>query len=256
VVNGRLRCLGSSQHLKLRYGNGFEVNIKTMTADDQTIDAFINSLSSQQEKAAFIVPGQNRLSKSQILSLCSSLGKPERVSVIEDEDQGKLIKDVLQVDGFVNVKTFANWWLTEDQADKLKAFFQNLQSFHLESILLERSSAHSFRYRVVNPATSSQPMTLSLGQLFQHFEAAKLNLQIQEYSIGQTTLEQIFNELAASEDNPEIAVRQSSDTHERPSAPIFPGLHADVNVLDEVGSSHLPLVITTSSSSSAANAII
>jgi hypothetical protein len=30
VVNGRLCCLGSGQHLKHRFGNGFEVNIRTM----------------------------------------------------------------------------------------------------------------------------------------------------------------------------------------------------------------------------------
>ena len=29
-MNGRLRCLGPAQHLKLRFGNGFEVNIKLM----------------------------------------------------------------------------------------------------------------------------------------------------------------------------------------------------------------------------------
>ncbi len=29
VVTGRLRCLGSAQHLKHRFGNGLEVNIKT-----------------------------------------------------------------------------------------------------------------------------------------------------------------------------------------------------------------------------------
>jgi hypothetical protein len=34
VVNGKLRCLGSSQHLKHRFGNGFEVNIKTLSPSD------------------------------------------------------------------------------------------------------------------------------------------------------------------------------------------------------------------------------
>lgn len=29
MVNGSLRCLGSGQHLKHRFGNGFEVNIRT-----------------------------------------------------------------------------------------------------------------------------------------------------------------------------------------------------------------------------------
>ena len=37
VVNGRLRCLGSSQHLKHRFGNGFEVNIKTLAPTEESL---------------------------------------------------------------------------------------------------------------------------------------------------------------------------------------------------------------------------
>jgi hypothetical protein len=37
VVNGRLRCLGSSQHLKHRFGNGFEVNIKILSPSEDSM---------------------------------------------------------------------------------------------------------------------------------------------------------------------------------------------------------------------------
>ena len=33
MVNGRLCCVGSGQHLKHRFGNGYEVNIKATTVD-------------------------------------------------------------------------------------------------------------------------------------------------------------------------------------------------------------------------------
>ncbi len=41
--------------------------------------------------------------------------------------------------------------------------------------------------------------------IFHRFEAAKQTLHAQKYSVGQTTLEQIFNQFAASQDNPEEA---------------------------------------------------
>jgi hypothetical protein len=37
MVNGKLSCLGSPQHLKHRFGNGFEINIRTKTAKKEDI---------------------------------------------------------------------------------------------------------------------------------------------------------------------------------------------------------------------------
>lgn len=37
MVNGRLRCLGSAQHLKHRFGNGFEVNIKMQAPTEESL---------------------------------------------------------------------------------------------------------------------------------------------------------------------------------------------------------------------------
>ena len=45
---------------------------------------------------------------------------------------------------------------------------------------------------------------MPLASIFRHFEDAKLRLNIEDYSVGQTTLEQIFNQFAASQDNPEV----------------------------------------------------
>ena len=36
-MNGRLRCLGPAQHLKARFGNGFEVNVKLALPDTGVI---------------------------------------------------------------------------------------------------------------------------------------------------------------------------------------------------------------------------
>jgi hypothetical protein len=58
------------------------------------------------------------------------------------------------------------------------------------------------------PATASgaasPKMQRALSDIFAKFEAHKAALRILEYSVGQTTLEQIFNQFAAQQDNPEV----------------------------------------------------
>jgi hypothetical protein len=83
---------------------------------------------------------------------------------------------------------------------------QAVQPMHLEddnsrcyAQMLERRSANSFRYRL--RVTPSQPA--ALAYIFRCFELNKQVLQVQEYAVGQTTLEQIFNQFASSQENPE-----------------------------------------------------
>jgi ABC-type multidrug transport system ATPase subunit len=47
MVNGRLCCLGSSQHLKSKYGSGYQIEISTNKFDDEStaaLRAFLNGL--------------------------------------------------------------------------------------------------------------------------------------------------------------------------------------------------------------------
>ncbi len=67
--------------------------------------------------------------------------------------------------------------------------------------LLERSSATTFKYRLKTPPSAGG----SLANIFRQFEGGKASLRVQDYSIGQTTLEQIFNQFASTQDNPEVA---------------------------------------------------
>ena len=45
---------------------------------------------------------------------------------------------------------------------------------------------------------------MGVGALFAGLEGARAALGIQEYSVAQTTLEQVFNQLAAHQHNPEV----------------------------------------------------
>ena len=97
--------------------------------------------------------------------------------------------------------------------------------------LLERSTAHNFRFRLqvnvsalgaiceqkassaASVGASASVGSSALAYIFRNFESNKHRLRVQEYSVGQTTLEQIFNQFAATQDNPEVAAIHNNNNN-------------------------------------------
>lgn len=253
MVNGRLCCIGSGQHLKHRFGNGYEVNIKTeavsysqcrelllqvaidlndgRTAADAklllrrnvSLSLLLTDLTSlsmdEWERMGLVL-----LSRGEVVALCdviesarrtpSSSSSP-RKTLIGPMQSGSILEDVLAADGCVSLKMFFEWWVAEDMSDAIASFMK--EEFPNRSKFLERSTLLNFRYRIFksDPAEAEasaemeasakvHAITSSLSEIFAKFERRKATLSVQEYSVGQTTLEQIFNQFAARQDNPEV----------------------------------------------------
>src|SRR3546814_14099407 len=89
-------------------------------------------------------------------------------------------------DGHLKLESVLAWWLAEDFANDIDKFINS--AFDSQTVLLvERSTAHSFRYRI-------NDMSLSLSQMFGKFEEGKGEANIESYSMCQTTPEPIFNQ--------------------------------------------------------------
>lgn len=216
-MNGSLRCLGSGQHLKQRYGDGYEVDIKIKFASIESMSVLANQL----VEAGIIKPNNgaaelspihdeesidNSSTKSEahiyhktritceLSEVCNALMEPNRMKLITPNGEGGTIYDMKQTDGDVVLHTFLEWWIAQDDAIRLESF---MTKYFPGAALLERSTAHSFRYRIPTKE-------MSLANVFRQFEESKSYLNIEDYSVGQTTLEQIFNQFAASQDNPEM----------------------------------------------------
>ena len=256
MVNGRLRCLGPAQHLKLRFGNGFEENVKLSLSEQTEIDAALQAVnrvlqasatpllpsalhtsSADQEAPAVVNLDSQVISREQIVTVCEGLDQARRAQLVAPFHSGAMLHEALQsstADSTVEkegvpVRMFLEWWLAEQAADALEAFMA--REFGARAQLLERSTAHNFRYRVqlgaAPGANQNQeqvqdqdhyqdinigaPVSAEAGQaqnalsdIFAKFEAHKAALRILEYSVGQTTLEQIFNQFASQQDNPEV----------------------------------------------------
>jgi len=186
MVNGALQCLGTSQHLKSRFGQGFEVDVKLEPPSSENISTLANTVRTGFDRSNILKPPFS--------SLCVFLGRPDRVDQICEKGSGSILWDVTRSEGQLPVRLFCEWWIAEDRSENFGAFLtENFKGV----MLIERSTLFSMRYRI------DYQQSMSLSSVFRIFESQKAAFQVSEYSIGQTTLEQIFNDFASRQNNPE-----------------------------------------------------
>jgi len=154
MVDGRLKCIGSSQRLKSKYGQGVTLLVKAKTVVQR------HGLDDDRKV------GNNRpdvLSNTTIDSLCTdcALGDDRQVMVMRDEDE--------------------NWNLTEQRSRAITDYV----AANIPGAILQDIHDGYFHYHIPNRLAS-------LENLFQLMEQARTQIGIEDYSVGQTTLEQVF----------------------------------------------------------------
>jgi hypothetical protein len=178
-----------------------------------------------------------RFTSYDFAAIAAVLANPTRISEIAPYASGALIHEAIQGEGSVTARLFLDWWLSEDSFVNLRDFMDS--EFAGRAILLERSGALSCRYRIRRQQAASTEEGSSapnspyggasssadendsnennsdgsnaLSEIFAKIENRKEYLRVQEYSVGQTTLEQIFNQFASQQDNPEVAMMNRNE---------------------------------------------
>jgi ATP-binding cassette, subfamily A (ABC1), member 3 len=108
MVGGRLRCLGSVQHLKGRYGQGYQLEIKLITEDNEHIETLVQSSGLEQSITAQTV-GQ----------ACATLGDATlATNIAADNPIGHNLYHSLQASGpgSVSSKQFIAWFKAQVRA--------------------------------------------------------------------------------------------------------------------------------------------
>jgi len=189
MVGGRLRCLGAVQHLKSKFGSGLMMEIKLQPVTSQQVNTFLTTHPLAAQVQA--------ITKEGIQQACEAFGDMSRAQQIgPDNDASWPVWSVMERQGSVQNKVFAEWWMGEDRVAALAGFMQH----HFpRSMLVERHEG-LLRYRI--PATN-----LALASVFELIEGQKAALSILEYSVSQTTLEQIFNQFASQQEEEQGGAR-------------------------------------------------
>ncbi|XP_020114345.1 ABC transporter A family member 1 isoform X2 [Ananas comosus] len=215
MVGGRLRCIGSPQHLKTRFGNHLELEVKPTEVSSIEIDAVCRTI----QQLLFDFPSHSRSLLSHLETCIGGNGNlllenvseicltREMVSLITrmlgNEDCGKTvlcskrvtdgvfaeqISEQLTRDGGVPLRIFAEWWLAKQKFSLIDSFV--LSSF--PGATFHGCNGLSVKYQLPYGEDSS------LADIFGHVEHNREKLGIGEYSISQSTLETVFNHFAST----------------------------------------------------------
>jgi len=175
-VDGNFKCLGSAQHIKNIYGGGFELEIKTNLPNKEQIKGLVTSLGFQH--AALI-------NKDQVNSILSKTNLAERLAPeLSETGSGSAIFLELKKKGKIPVDMVVEWVLIEKNGLEIEGL---ITSKFTEVKLIEHFQSF-YRYKISSD--------ISIGQVFGIFEENKEKLNIMQYSVKQSSLEQIFNAFA------------------------------------------------------------
>lgn len=185
LVQGKLQCLGSIQHLRQKYGKGYTVDLKL---DSEPTPEQVEVVD-QQVKA--VVEGRDAsdiLTESQVLQLCEALGKADRFALLQESYVKEWwSKDVTRT---ISAQVLCSWWASRDRNDALLQFLP--QTFP-GSNLVEQHGDH-LRFHVPKALPTGEP--LKPKAIFEALEQGKQRFSIEEYSVSDTSLEHIFNRMA------------------------------------------------------------
>eukprot|EP00930_Biecheleria_cincta_P035592 TRINITY_DN24474_c0_g2_i1.p1 TRINITY_DN24474_c0_g2~~TRINITY_DN24474_c0_g2_i1.p1 ORF type:complete len:1946 (-),score=303.44 TRINITY_DN24474_c0_g2_i1:87-5924(-) len=193
-VAGQLRCLGTPQQLKDRYGEGLELNLQLAVPDSTDIEAICSSwgLSSSQT-----------CQENSAKDLCKQAGNGLEVR-LNDRDA-----PYFGATKSVATSVFAEWYLLSARREAVEDFM--VKNIGKDGAKLVEKSAGSLRYKLVGTSVGGGPKPL--GELFAMFEAQRATLRLADFQISQATLEQTFNRFAAEDIQRQAKQEAEDDTH-------------------------------------------
>lgn len=196
MATGRLRCLGSAQHLKNKFGQGYQIEMKARLVNKEDEDLrsnkqalFRRKMPSEDEEAVVTSDGEGvTFNLDEARTALQSLTDDDSLSslVTDTHPSGYSIwKDATSVAG-VSIETLAAFATSELRMLQIETFVkENYPSF----VLRERQD-NKARYEISSAG-------VRISSIFASIEASKEDLRLSDYGVSQTSLEQVFNMHAA-----------------------------------------------------------
>lgn len=183
VRGGIFRCLGSSQHIKNKFGTGYEIEIKVGKPSYEQLEAL------SQEVGIIVADGDLASAKVDLRTAIDILEKNGLDGLILQQIcEGGLGNDlVLEAmdDGQARVRNVMEYVYYQQYGIKIITYFAG--EFELVELLEQYGGYYRFR----TPLNGK-----TIGAIFAGVETKKTELHVSEYSVSQTTLEQIFQTFA------------------------------------------------------------
>ncbi|KAG1703615.1 hypothetical protein DVH05_007559 [Phytophthora capsici] len=189
MVGGRLRCYGSVQHLKSRFGDGlvFDTKFDSVTGDE--LDQLVKRVVGDGE--AIITPAD-------LEDKCRAFGNIKLAQRVKaSHPTGYSLAAAIERDGFVRAEAFCSWCVEETRFEALNDYLG--QAFGADGVVVLERQNDFCRFKVRGD--------VKLARMFALIEDIKTDMHIREYSVSQTTLEQIFNSFASQQEEEQGVTR-------------------------------------------------
>jgi ATP-binding cassette, subfamily A (ABC1), member 3 len=193
MVDGKLRCLGSAQHLKSKFGGGYFLELKAREVNNADGDylAILNHLNSTDtclvESGAKIDPEDTFYDLEQCKFLLNELSADLPDMITWSNKYGSVVwKDAVSASG-VSISTIAAFATTELRVYRIERFIEST----FENAVLRDRQDTLCSFEITNK-------NVKVASIFEKLERNKKKLMIQHYSVSQTSLEQVFNMHAAA----------------------------------------------------------
>ena len=204
MANGRLRALGSAQHLKNKFGKGYQIEMKCklVTKSDPDYIMAVSQLAQYGSNAVIEgtgdAEGAVRNEEEVFFNLDQTINALQRLT--GDMYLASIINGENPI-GF-NIHRSATS-ATGVPLDELAAFATvELRVRRMAEYLVNTYSTNVFRERQdtkVRYEVNSEGIKIS--SIFASLEANKEKLMLDDYGVSQTSLEQVFNMHAAAAEN-------------------------------------------------------
>ena len=183
MVNGEFVCLGKANEIKNKYGYGYELNLR------------IKPLSEELEEELYLkkfnLDKNTKITKENLESILSQINKIDYLDEIRNGRLGeKIVRDMDKNNG-ISLNALLSWIFYVQNAIKFIEFGRN----NFSKVIIEENMDNNFLFKMKKMENDNK----SIGFLFGLFETHKEECFITEYSIQQTSLEQIFNKFAENQ---------------------------------------------------------
>eukprot|EP00903_Cladosiphon_okamuranus_P008962 g8576.t1 len=185
MVGGRLRCLGTSQHLKTRFGKGFQLEARVRAIASEETDSMMATLAAPMNGLGTL--GNDG---AMLRAALAAAQAPELESEISPTGRGASIYHAIANQGGVHVRELAAWICVEKKCSRVIDFMN--QNFAGTAMREKQNAKMRFEFPPQKKRT--------LAEMFGFIENKREDLCIGEYSLSQTSLEQVFNGFAAQQE--------------------------------------------------------
>ena len=192
MVNGEFVCLGTSNYIKETYGYGYEIDIRIKPLEQEKLNLILDELGMKRNHKIKTM--------DEVKEILSKIKKEHFCKYIEKEGIGRKIYHEITAHGDINLQAVINW--TRYVTCAMKMIKVVLP--HFKEVILSEFIENNFLFKIKKESNSK-----SIGFLFTILEKEKEKCEITEYSIQQTSLEQIFNKFAENQGKTEEDIKNS-----------------------------------------------